>query len=252
MVRPVLHALLAVCVLTSSCSLLAADHTREDRAVGTLENVTETLAATETYRFESHMSVTAAGDDRTERVDVEVTGAVDAASRKMHQTATRDGESRRAFVLNRTAYRECAPPWDGWAVDEPEENDRWLNRTPAVRQLSLLKSGSLYWNGTETADGDRAFLVTGEPSADALKEYRADKSQPLFGGPSVSDIELRAWVDADTDRLLRTELRFTVSEGDRSATAIMRTTFSDYGEPVSVELPAEARTNQHELGCPGE
>lgn len=252
MARPALHALLAVCILTSGCSLLAADHTREDRAVGTLENATETLEATETYRFESQMTVTAAGDGRTERVDVEVTGAVDAASRKMRQTVTRDGESRRAFVRNQTVYRECAPPWDGWGVEEPEEHDRWLNRTPAVRQLSLLESGSLYWNGTETVGGDRAFVVTGEPSADALSEYRTDQSQPLFGGPSISDIELRAWVDADTNRLLRTELRFTVSEGDRSATATMRTTFSDYGEPVSVELPAEARTNQHELGCPGE
>ena len=252
MARLALHALLAVCVLTAGCSLLGTDHTREERAVTALDNTTDTLTATETYRFESKMTVIAATDSRTERIDVGLTGAVDVADHKMRQKATRDGESRRAFVLNRTVYQECAPPWDGWAVEDPAEDVRWLNQTPAARQLSLLESGSLYWNGTEPVDGERAVVVTGEPTVDALTEYREDRSQPVFGGPSIEDPELRAWVDADTGRLLRTELRFTVSKGDNSATATMTTTFADYGDPVSVELPAEARTNQYELGCPGE
>lgn len=252
MARPALHALLAVCVLTAGCSLLSPDHTREARAVGALDNATDTLAATETYHFESDMAVTASADGRTERVDIDLAGGVDVATREMRQNATSDGVSRRAFVLNRTVYRECTPPWDGWAVEEFDDDVEWVNRTPAVRQLSLLESGSLYWNGTEIVDGEPAVLLTGEPTADALAEYRDEKSQPLFGGPSVDDAELRAWLDADTGLPRRTELRFTVSERDATATATMTTTFGDYGEPVSVDLPAEARTNQYELGCPGE
>ncbi|MFC7019680.1 MULTISPECIES: hypothetical protein [Haloarcula] len=250
--RPALHALLAVCVLTAGCSLFAPDHTREERAVGTLDDATDALESTESYRFESHMTVTTSADGRSERVDVDLTGAVDVADREMYQQATRDGESRRAFVLNRTVYRECAPPWDGWAVEDPAEDDRWLNQTTAARQLSLLESGSLYWNGTESVDGERTVVVTGQPTVDALTEYRDDQSRPVFGGPNIEDPELRAWIDADTGRLLRTELRFTVSKGDNSATATMTTTFGDYGDPVSVELPDEARSNQYELGCPGE
>ncbi|MFC7028384.1 hypothetical protein ACFQJ5_13810 [Halomicroarcula sp. GCM10025324] len=252
MARFALHALLVVCVLTSGCSLFGPDYTREDRAVEALENATSTHSATDTYRFESHMTVTSAADGRTERVDIALTGTVDVAARTLRQEAIRDSESRRTFVVNRTVYRECAPPWDGWAVEESDDTVQWVNRTPAVRQLSLLESGSLYWNGTETVDGDRAVVLTGEPSSDALTEYQDDQSRPLFGGPRIDGVELRAWIDADTKRLLRTELRFTVSNRDNSATATMETTFSDYGESVSIDVPSEARTNQYNLGCPGE
>lgn len=251
MARPALHALLVVCVLTAGCSLLGPDHTREARAVEALDNATDALASTDSYQFESDTTVTATADSRTERVDIDLTGAVDIAAREMRSNATSDGESRRAFVLNRTVYRECAHPWDGWAVEELDDAE-WVTQTPADRQLSLLESGSLYWNGTETVDGERAMVVTGEPTADALAEYQDDQPQPLFGGPSIDDVELRAWLDTNTGRLLRTELRFTVSEGDNTATATMTTMFGHYGEPVSVDLPAEARTDQYELGCPGE
>jgi hypothetical protein len=252
MARLALHALLAVCVLTSGCSLLGPDYTRDERAVDVLDNATDSLGASETYRFESQMTVTAATESRTERVDVQLTGAVDVADRKMRENATMRGESRRAFVVNRTVYRECAPPWDGWAVDESAEESQWVNRTPAARQLTLLQSGSVYWNGTQTVDDERVVVVTGEPTVDALTEYQDDQSQPVFGGPSIEDPQLRAWIDADTGRLLRTELRFTVTRGDNTATATMTNTFGDYNEPVSIEVPAEARTNQYELGCPGE
>lgn len=252
MARPVLHALLAVCVLTAGCSLLGSDHTREARAVGALGNATDAISSTDSYRFESDMTVTATVDSRTERVDIDLAGAVDSTAREMRSNATSDGESRRTFVVNRTVYRDCAHPWDGWAAEELDDDAEWVTRTPAVRQLSLLESGSLYWNGTETVDDERAVVITGEPTADALTEYQDDQSQPLFGGPSVDDAELRAWLDATTGRLLRTKLRFTVSDGDNTATATMTTTFGDYGDPVSVDLPAEARTNQYELGCPGE
>lgn len=252
MSRRALQALLAVCLLTAGCSQFAPNHTREERAVEALDDATDALATTETYRFESEMTVTADTDGHSERVDVDVTGAVDAAAREMRSNATVDGESRRTFVLNRTVYRECTRPWDGWAVEELDDDAEWGSQSPAVRQLSLLESGSLYWNGTDTVDGERAVLVTGEPTADALTEYREERSRPLIGGPSVDDVELRAWLDADTGRPLRTELRLTVSKGDATATARMTTAFGDYGGPVSVDLPADARTNRYELGCPGE
>lgn len=89
-------------------------------------------------------------------------------------------------------------PWNGWAVEELDGDVEWVNRTPAVRQLSLLESGSLYWNGTEIVDGERAVVITGEPTADTLTEYQDEKSQLPFGGPSVDDAELRARLNADT------------------------------------------------------
>lgn len=76
MARPALHALLAICVLTAGRSLLGPDHS-VTRAVWSLDNSTDSLAATETYRFESDITFTASADGRTERVDVDLAGPVD-------------------------------------------------------------------------------------------------------------------------------------------------------------------------------
>lgn len=247
MTRPVLYGLLVVCVLTAGCSMLGPDYTREERAVEALDNATDALASTESYRFESDMTVSA--DSRTEQIDL--TGAVNVTTREIRMNATNDGRSRRAFVQNRTVYQECTAPWDGWGVEELDDTER-VNQTAAARQLSLLESGSLYWNGTETVDGERAVVLTGEPTADAITRYSDEQSQPLIGGPKIDDAEQRVWLDADTWRLLRTELRFTMTARGKTATAEMTTTFGGYDEPVSIDLPAEARTNQYELGCPGE
>lgn len=252
MARPALHALLAVCLVTAGCSVLGPDYTRQERAVAALNDAHNATAAVQTYRFESDMTVTATADGRTERVDVDLTGAVDTANRTMRTNATRDGESRRSFVLNRTVYRECASPWDGWGVEDVDDGGEWSEQTPAVRQLSLLESGSLYWNGTRTVDGERVAVVTGEPSTDALTEYQDDRPTPVFGGPSVEDPRIRARLDADTGRLLWTEFSFTVADGDTTASATMTTTFGDYGDPVSVDLPEDARSDPYELGCPGQ
>ncbi|MFB6165348.1 MAG: hypothetical protein ABEJ31_09345 [Haloarculaceae archaeon] len=252
MARPALHALLAVCLLTAGCSVLGPDHTRDERAEAALENATDALAATETYRFESNLSVSATADSRTKRIDARVTGVVDAAARAVRSNTTSDGESRRTYVLNRTVYRECVSPWDGWGVEDLDDDTEWASRTVAHRQLSLLETGSLYWNGTETIDGERVAVVTGEPTTDALADYRNERSQPLLGGASVDDAELRAWIDPDTGRLRRTRLHVTVSKGDNSAATTAVTTFGEYGEPVTIDLPDGARTNQHELGCPGD
>lgn len=252
MARLALHALLAVCLVTAGCSVLGPDYTREERAVAALDDATNATAEVRTYRFESEMTVTATTDGRTERVDVDLTGAVDTAARAMRSNATIDGETRRTFVQNRTAYRECAQPWDGWGMTELDAETKWAEQTPAVRQLSLLESGSLYWNGTRTVDGERVVVVTGEPSTDALTEYQEDRPTSVFGGPSVEDPRVRARFDADTGRLLWTEFTFTVSGEGSTADATMTTAFGDYGDPVSVAPPAEATTDPYELGCPGE
>lgn len=247
--RHALYVAVAASVLLAGCSLLGPDHTRDERAVETLENATDSIESVDSYRFASELTV--ATDDYGEQIDVSLSGAVNASTRETRSTATLDGESVRSFVSNQTAYQECQSPWSGWGVEELDDGE-WMDRTPAVRQLSLLESGSLYWNGTDTVRGEQAFVITSEPTADALTTYREERSGSLFGGPSFDETRLRAWLDSDTGRPLQTELQFTVSDGGESAEATMTTTFADYNAPVSVDIPVAVHTNQHESGCPGE
>lgn len=238
----------ALCVLLAGCSLLGSP-TREERATAALANASDALNATETYRFESEISVVATADDRTERVDVDASGTVDFPARKMRTNATRDGETYRSYVDNRTVYQECPHPAWGWGTEEVDGD--WETQTPAHRQLALLRSGPLYYNGTDTVDGDRAILLTGEPTTDALTRYSDRRSDSLFGGPNVENARAEVWLDPDTYRPLESHVRFEVSESGNTATATLRTTFSDYGDPVSIEVPPEARDDPLEMGCPG-
>ena len=247
--RPALHVAVAVCVLLAGCSLLGPSHTREDRATAALANASDALNGTDTYHFESDMSVVATVDDRTERVDVDLVGGVDVTARELWTNATREGETYESYVLNRTAYRECGGPGPWWGKEEVEGD--WSAQTPARRQLELLRSGSLYWNGSTTIDGESAVVLVGEPTSKAFTRYSERRSQPVFGGPNVEGAHIRVWLDTETRRPLRTRLRFEVKQGGNTATATMTTRFSGYGDPVSVEVPAEAREDALEFGCPG-
>ena len=247
--RPALHVAVAVCVLLAGCSLLGPSHTREARATAALENASDALNGTDTYHFESDLSVVATADDRTESVRVDLVGSVDTVARELWTNATRDGETYESYVLNRTAYQECGGPGPWWGKTEVEGD--WDAQTPARRQLALLRSGSLYWNGTDTVDGESAVVLLGEPTTDALTRYSERRSGSVFGGPNVENAHIRVWLDAETHRPLRTRLSFEVSEGGNTASATMTTRFTGYGDPISVEVPPEAREDSLELGCPG-
>lgn len=246
--RPALHVAIAVCVILAGCSVFGQDHTREERAVSALADARDAVNQTDSYRYEGDLRVVATADGRSERIDVRVNGTVDAAQRRMHTTAERDGEASEAYLVNRTSYREC-DRMALWAVEEREADD-WSLLTPAARQLSPLESGSLYFNGTETVDGEETRLLVGEPTEKALTQYQERRSQPLFGGPSIDDAEVRVWLDTESDRPRKTQVRFEVSEGGNSATATVTMWFDDYGTDAAVDVPVIPEDKQWEGKCP--
>lgn len=252
MVRPALHGALALCVVLAGCSALAPAPTRQDRAVAAHQNATDAVGDVDTYRFESTLRVDASGNGRSESVTVDASGAVAVDARRMQTTAERDGETRTSYLDNRTRFVECPDPWDGWGRERVDGEDDWSRQTPLVRHLSLLGSGSLYWNGTTTLDGERVALVTGEPSKKALRRYRDDGRGPTLGGPSVENPEVSAWLDLETSRPRKVAVSFEVTNGDATADARLVSRFVDYGDPVDVSVPAEARADPYELGCPGD
>lgn len=240
-------------VVLAGCSALGQDPTREDRAVEALERSQDRLDEVDSYRFDGEMRVVAEGDGRTERIRVDVGGAVDAEAERMRTNATVDGETTESYLVGGTTYQQCPDPWGGWAVEEAEDDaDDWAELTPAAGQLSLLESGSLYWNGTETVDGREAALLVGHTPASALDEDQGGFGSALdVGGPNVEDVTVELWVDEETGLPIESRIALEVagSGGSADASATMR--YSGYDEPVSIEVPSEADENQYELGCPG-
>lgn len=251
MSRPALPVLLVLCALLAGCSVLGVDHTREEAAEDRLAAAMETMNGVDTYSFETNIQVVATGDGRTERVTVATSGVVDADERRMLSNVSYDGERYSAYTLNRTVYRECTDPWSGWGIEELDEDDPWATHTPAVRQLSLLESGSLSLNGTETVDGRETTLLYGEPTSQALTRYSDRRDGSAFGGPDIEDAEVRAWIDDETDRPREVEVRFDVRGDGGSASATLTSRFSDFDEPVSVSGHPRSAQDVWEAGCPG-
>jgi len=250
--RPALSILLALSCLLAGCSVLGADHTREDPAEDRLAAATAAMDAVETYSYETDIQVVASGEDRTERLTVALTGAVNHTERRVLSNATFQGERYRTYTLNRTVYSECGDPWGGWGVEELDEDGPWRNHTPAVRQLSLLESGSLYLNGTEMIDGRETTLLYGRPTSEALTRYSDRRTGSAFGGPDVEDATVRVWIDEETDRVRQVEVQFDVRGDGATASATLSSRFSAFDEPVSVSGHARFAQNARETGCPGQ
>ncbi|HKJ57669.1 MAG TPA: hypothetical protein VKA37_00440 [Halobacteriales archaeon] len=246
-----LGALALLVVLAGCTGFLGEEPVRDEQAVAAAEESKRALSEVESYRFTTDLHVEATDGGRTEQIDATSLGAVNATAKRLNVTARIDDRTQRSYLLNRTNYKECPMPGAFWAV-ENQTADEWVELTPAFKQLSLLESGDLRTEGAATVDGRAATHVVGEPSGEAFMQYIDERNRPLIGGPEIRDPQVEVWIDNETRLPLKTRLRFTVAAEGGTATARQVTRYRAYGEPVSVELPAEAREGHVlEGGCVG-
>lgn len=250
--RRALSVLVAFCVALSGCSILAGEESvRQERAVTALEEARETANGTETYHYTADLRVVASADGRTEQVEADLRGRVNVTDQRLMMNTSLRGETLATYVVDGTAYQECGNMARPWGVENVSTGGDWGSQAPIGRQLSLLESGSLYYNGTETIDGTEATVLVGEPTTEALTQYQERRSRNVADDANVEDPTLRVWIDSETNRLLKAQLRFEVAQGDASATATLTSEFGDYGESVSITVPGEATRQDHEFPCPG-
>lgn len=250
--RGALSVLVALCVLLSGCSILGGEEiVRQEQAVNALADARTAANETETYHYTADLRIVASADGRTEQVEADLRGRVNVTDRRMAMNTSLQGETLATYVDDGTAYQECGNMARPWGVENVSTAGDWRTQSLMGRQLSLLESGSLYHNGTETIDGTEATILVGEPTTEALSRYQKRRSQNVADGANVENPTLRVWLNPDTGRLLQTRLRFEVTEGDASATATLTSRIDEYGEPVSITVPGEATRQEHEFPCPG-
>lgn len=253
MARPALLAAVTLLVLTAGCASWNADPvTRQDRAVALLDDAQSSLADVESYRHDGSLRVVARNDGDTRRVEFDITGAINATAHRARNTAVGDDRNLTSYVIGDRIYQECSAMRGTWGVRNNTAAGAWIETTPAARQLSLLESGALRIEGSGAIDGRNATVLEGRPSAEAFEQYGERGSQPLIGGSRINEPTVRLWVDNRTALPLKITLSFEVSGGGGSADASMTMRYSDYGEPVSIELPDNVRNDVWETGCPGE
>ena len=248
--RPPLQLAIAVLLVSAGCSMVGTDTVRQPEAVDHLDGARERIDGVTSFRY--NMTVSATGGD--ERITGHGVGAVNATTRRQVVNLSIDGRRSVSYLDNRTAFTECSgPAGDGfWGRQNRSEVSNWTALTPVGRQLELLSTGDLYDNGTETIDGRTVVHLSGRPTPASLRESRVDtRPVPVIGGPNVDSVRLDLWLDAETERPVRSELRVVVSQDGETATATVTTEYRDYGEPVRISIPDDIRADAFRNGCPG-
>jgi len=248
--RLLVPALLSVLLVSSGClGVLDSRPPSDDRAVELRDRVGESVADVESYRFDSFVSVAATDGETSRSVTVDGDGAVNRSTKQIRSVADADGEERRGYVVNYTAYQECGEPWGGWGVEDLDQETPWNRFTPLGRTLELLNQSRVHWQGNETVDGTEAAVVA-HPTAKTLSSV-ADRPDSSVSTRGLKNATLTVWVDRETALPVRSRLEIDVERRGATAGATVTTDYTGYGEPVTVAFPDSIYTDQHELGCPG-
>lgn len=248
MPRRTLSLALLLVLLTAGCLGGGSDPAvRENRAVETLESARDAAATVDSYAFDIRLSATTSENSRNYAADG--SGRVNVTARTMAMTTSASGRRLEGYIDGRTAYEQCPPQGLQWGQQNVTA-DNWTSATPLGRQFALLSTGDLYYNGTETDNGSELVHLFSRPSLSALQERTDLGTTSLPDADRVDSLRIHAWFDAETHRLVRSRFTVTASGNGQSATATLRTSFHDYGSPVSVSVPAEAADAFFDGGCP--
>lgn len=231
---------------------LGGEPDRSDRAEATLADVQSAIQDVTTYRAQTDLNATAVADGEEISRSATIVGEVNVTQRRSKTTLGMSGETRTAYLDNRTAYQDCDSPW-GWANKSVEVDGPWIDATTLGRHVELFDSGDLRLETTESLAEDGAVALVGRPSEKALQEYREDSTQPAFGGTTIENVTVRLVIDNGTHRPIRGAMYFEAVENGATATVKMRTTFSDYDEPLRISIPQNVAEDDFdwEGGCPG-
>lgn len=243
---------LVLLIISAGCLGIGGEPDRSDRAEATLDAVNSTISAVTTYRAETELHATAVAEGEELTRDATIVGAVNATQKRSKTTLEMDGETRTAYMDNRTVYQKCESPW-GWANTSMDGDGQWIRETTLGRHVELLDSGDLRLETTPALEADEAVALVGSPSKAALQEYREESAQPAIGDTNIENVTVRLVVENRTHRPVRGSMFFEAVGDGATATVTMETTFGDYGEPIQISIPRNVTDSEFDWtgGCPG-
>lgn len=243
---------LVLLVLGAGCLGFGGAPDRSNQAEATLADVHEAIENVTTYRAQTDLHATAVANGEEISRSATIVGEVNATQMRSEATLRMSGETRKAYLDNRTAYQKCDSPW-GWANQSVDIDGQWIDATTLGRHVALFDSGDLRLETTDSLAEEEAVALVGRPSNEAIQEYREDSTQPAFGGTNIENVTVRLVVDNRTHRPIRGSIYFEAVGDGATATVQMRTRFRDYTEPVRISIPENVTEDDFdwEGGCPG-
>lgn len=177
-------------------------------------------------------------------VQVSAEGTFDRAARRAHQTQTQtrtstQGETQTStlelYLVGNTTYRNVLGTWQS----QPTPAGTWQTTT----QSEPLQDAEVTIAGEETINGYETTVLQVEPDEAALQQLAQNQTATGETGGTAANITtatIRQYVATEEPHyLVRTELDMSIERDNQTTTVDQTTTFDDFGEDVSIDLPPE-------------
>lgn len=221
----------------------------------------DTLAAlddVETYRVSTNQTSRLSGNVQ-QTVVTTTTGVFDRTAREARLNQSQDAGvqsvTSQLYLVDETLYQrspQFARQYDSnWVAIDLSENfsAAWDGFDTLSRQQALLNASSVTLDGTTTVDGQQAYVLRLRPDAERYEELGSNTTGQTL---DVSNVSATYYVSTETDRLVAstTRLNATQTVSGRSLTIdqTIELRFDEYGQPVTVRLPDEARETAVPIG----
>lgn len=239
-------------VVLTTASIITPIHTYKSLlgAWGPMKEVsaTELLNASkevETYSFDMIVRVKSSGGLLTQMLNMQVmniTGEVDNVNKKTHFKLN-SGDifkiTPEAYLGEDLSYMSLSGT--GWIRSERKQN-LW-----EARPINLdIPANNITVIGTENVDGAECYVLEIKTDRDKAFAFLAEQASILgLAGSEVSDkvssIESTEWIEKDTMLPRKIVSRILLSDEKSTVNIEISAHFTDYGKPLHIEPPEEAK-----------
>ena len=204
----------------------------------------DATASVETVRVTQEVTMDLGGESVTSTSE----GVMDLEAEKLRFTtsssiAGTDFEQEQ-YLIGDTMYLR-SEALDGWVKQNVSGFDAWGNNQFAQQQR-LLENATLDVTGQQTVDGNEVYVtkldIDGEMLTALANEQAGDISDQLASGVSFNNASVTQHIDVETNRVRYTKLQYSLTVRGQDATVTLEQRFSEFNEPVDIELPEEVKS----------
>lgn len=251
--KPVLLALLLVLTLPlAGCAGLTDGDTDDDRDTDSdvdgeqLRTASiDAMNSVETVRITQNVTMDLGGQP----VTTESEGVMDVGAEKARFTTTTSSDvgsefERTQYIIGDTMYLEFEA-LGGWVKQNLSGFNGWSNNQFA-QQERLLGNASLEVTGQQTVDGNEVYVTELDVDSETLNALfnaqAGNVSSQLASGVSFDDVSVTQHIDVETNRIRYANIEYSLTARGQELTFSLEQRFSEFDEPVDIQLPEEAKS----------